>query len=315
MYLGAVSACAAEPDTVGLQPPQAVSNRKTNPDPAPNSRTAGHSDAGALDGILAVTDEHGRKVYVNAAPASPAKRTQPAPAPQHVQNPRPPDSPSRQTSVLVYWNSSQNRWQTVPPPTAPAMKAARSAASDVAGLLGQQLSATSGSSAPNPQSRATTTPGFGVVDWKQIDAAIEQAAARHNVDPNLVRAMIKVESNFNPWAVSRKGAMGLMQLMPETARHLNVSHPFDPQENVDAGVRHLRRLLDNFGGDVRLSLAAYNAGETAVTQHAGIPNFTETRNYVKQITSRYWTGIPPLHNATTLRVFRDTNGILTIRSD
>ena len=289
MHWGTVPVRAAEPDT------------------------AGRGNSGALDGISAVKDEHGRTVYVNAPPAEPAKR--PAPEnPQHRQNQRVPAPAPQQASVLIYWNSRQNRWQTVPPPSAPAMKAARHAASDVAGLLALPPSPALNSAAPSTHSRATT-PAFGTADWKQIDAAIEQAAARHNVDPNLVRAMIKVESNFNPWAVSRKGAMGLMQLMPGTARQLNVSHPFDPQENVDAGVRHLRRLLDNYGGDVRLSLAAYNAGETAVAQHAGIPNFAETRNYVKQITSRYWTGMPALHSTTPLRIFRDANGVLTIRSD
>ena len=123
---------------------------------------------------------------------------------------------------------------------------------------------------------------------QEIDAAINQAAARHNVDPSLVRAVIKVESNFNPNAVSRKGAMGLMQLMPQTARQLKVNNPFDPEQNVDAGVRQLKHLMESYGGDVRLTLAAYNAGPGAVARSAGIPHFAETRDYVKRITKLYY---------------------------
>ena len=129
----------------------------------------------------------------------------------------------------------------------------------------------------------------------EIDAAVERAAGRHNVDPNLVRALIKVESNFNPNAVSSKGAMGLMQLMPQTARELHLTNPFDPEENVDAGVRHLKKLMESFGGDVRLSLAAYNAGAGAVVRSAGIPHYTETRNYVKRITQLYNGGSGTAH--------------------
>ena len=123
-----------------------------------------------------------------------------------------------------------------------------------------------------------------------IDKAIEDSAAKHNVDPNLVRALVKVESNFNPSAVSRKGAMGLMQLMPATAKELKVTNPFDPAQNVDAGVRHLKGLLNNFNGDVSLSLAAYNAGQGAVQRNRGVPPFAETRNYVRRITSLYGGG-------------------------
>jgi hypothetical protein len=128
---------------------------------------------------------------------------------------------------------------------------------------------------------------------QDIDAAIDAAAARHHVDPSLVRSVVKVESNFNPNAVSRKGAMGLMQLMPSTARSLNVSNPFDPAQNVDAGVRHLRKLLDSYGGNVRLSLAAYNAGSGAVARSAGVPHFRETQDYVRRITNLYHGGGEP----------------------
>src|SRR6202521_1205393 len=165
------------------------------------------------------------------------------------------------------------------------------------------------------QSHQTLNRAFTAQD---IDAAIDQAAARHNVDPSLVRSVVKVESNFNPNAVSRKGAMGLMQLMPSTARSLNVSNPFDPQQNVDAGVRHLRRLLDSYGGDVSLSLAAYNAGSGAVARSAGVPHFRETQNYVRRITNLYNGGSEPgsyifgnpVHEP--VHVQRDARGVLHI---
>jgi len=133
---------------------------------------------------------------------------------------------------------------------------------------------------------------------------------------------VKVESNFNPHAVSRKGAMGLMQLMPSTARSLNVSDPFDPAQNVDAGVRHLRKLLDNYNGNVRLSLAAYNAGSGAVARSAGVPHFRETQNYVRRITSLYNGGgdVGPSFGASSgafpvhepVRMERDARGVLYI---
>jgi hypothetical protein len=111
-----------------------------------------------------------------------------------------------------------------------------------------------------------------------------------------VRAVIKAESNFNSRAVSKKGAMGLMQLTPGTAKRLKVSDPFDPAENVDAGVRHLKSLLANYNGDVARSLAAYNAGPGAVARANGVPNYSETRHYVKQITKMF-RGNTPLEAA------------------
>ena len=150
---------------------------------------------------------------------------------------------------------------------------------------------------------------------EDIDASILQAAARHNVDPNLVRAVIKVESNFNPNAVSRKGAMGLMQLMPSTARQLKVQNPFDPEQNVDAGVRHLKQLLESYGGDVRLTLAAYNAGAGAVSRSSGVPRYAETQNYVRRITNLYYGGGDFNSSSVAhdpVRVQRDARGVLYI---
>jgi soluble lytic murein transglycosylase-like protein len=190
------------------------------------------------------------------------------------------------------------------------MGAARSAAAEVNRYLNHE-SDRDGSAPSFLRSNAPVSP-------QQVDAAIEQAAARHNVDPNLVRSVIKVESNFNPNAVSRKGAMGLMQLMPSTARSLHVTNPFDPQQNVDAGVRHLKQLLESYGGNVKLSLAAYNAGAGAVARSSGIPRFSETQNYVRRITELYYGGADPrahvLGNVVhdPVRVERDARGVLYI---
>ena len=146
----------------------------------------------------------------------------------------------------------------------------------------------------------------------EVDASIVMAAARHNVDPNLVRAIVRVESNFNPRAVSRKGAMGLMQLMPATAHSLNVNNAFDPNQNVDAGVRHLKSLLDNYNGNVPLTLAAYNAGSGAVKRNNGIPPFRETQDYIRKITNLYSGGIVP---ARKFHVSRDDQGHMIISND
>lgn len=116
--------------------------------------------------------------------------------------------------------------------------------------------------------------------------AVESVARRHALDPALVRAVIEAESNYNPYAVSPKGAEGLMQLMPPTARRFGVANSFNFAENLQGGVRYLRYLLDLFG-DERLAVAAYNAGEKAVIRYGGIPPFPETRSYVQKVTQRY----------------------------
>ncbi|WP_306549157.1 lytic transglycosylase domain-containing protein [Desulfobulbus sp.] len=118
-----------------------------------------------------------------------------------------------------------------------------------------------------------------------INAFIQAAANEHGVDPLLIKAIIKAESNFDPTAVSPKGAQGLMQLMPATARDLQVADPFDPQDNITGGAKYLRFLLDSYEGDVELSLAAYNAGPGNVKN--AIPNFPETRTYVAKVLDNY----------------------------
>jgi soluble lytic murein transglycosylase-like protein len=122
-----------------------------------------------------------------------------------------------------------------------------------------------------------------------IETHIEGVAKTHKVDPALVRAVIEVESAWNPRAVSHKGALGLMQLMPATAAKYGVRNAFDPKENVSGGVRHLRFLLDLFGDDVRLALAAYNAGENAVARYNGVPPYNETRAYIRRLETLYGT--------------------------
>ena len=253
-----------------------------------SAQAAGLPGSETGNGAIIVAQEEGRVVYVNdAIPRKPKRSSAP------------------QESDYTYWSVREHRWKPVYRTNRVEMRAARSAADEVREMM-------------TPDSEPTLTPvaSSSFMTPVQIDTAIEKAAERHNVDPNLVRAVVKVESNFNPRAVSRKGAMGLMQLMPFTARQLKVTNPFDPQQNVDAGVRHLKQLLDNFGGDVKLTLAAYNAGTNAVLRSSGMPPYAETRNYVKRITQLYWgtdgKGNQFIGGAShdPVRVYRDADGVL-----
>ena len=253
--------------------------------------------------LITPTDEHGHKVYVN----------EPAPARARHTDSQQSEAPQTRRASLVYWSSKENRWKPVPPANTASMQAARSAAAEVSQYVTPGYGHDSTQSA-NAKILAANSRGHQA-SQEEIDSSIVMAAARHNVDPNLVRAVVKVESNFNSNAVSRKGAMGLMQLMPSTARELKVSNPFDPDQNVDAGVRHLKQLLENYRGDVNLTLAAYNAGSGAVARSAGIPHYAETQNYVRRITNLYYGGFdlsPSGPSHEPVRVQRDARGVLYI---
>lgn len=119
------------------------------------------------------------------------------------------------------------------------------------------------------------------------DSHINQVSRRYNVDPYLIKAVIKAESDFDCYALSKMGAQGLMQLMPETARELNVRNPFNAHENIDGGTRYLRSMLDIFDGNIPLSLAAYNAGPTLVKRLRKIPRIPETMDYVRKVLTHY----------------------------
>jgi len=148
------------------------------------------------------------------------------------------------------------------------------------------LAASVGSPAPRRAPHVQPSAPQGSSRAAAYDHLIETYARRHGLSADLVRAVIKAESAFNPYAISPKGAMGLMQLMPSTAATYGVLNPFDPEENIRAGVAYLRHLLDRYEGKLELALAAYNAGPGAVDRHGEkIPPYRETRNYVRKIIS------------------------------
>jgi len=125
-------------------------------------------------------------------------------------------------------------------------------------------------------------------DDGRLDRIVRDAAARHQVDPALVKAVISTESGWNPQAVSRKGAVGLMQLIPGTAQRFGVGNPFDPAQNVEGGTTYLKALLDRYNGDLSKTLAAYNAGEHAVDASRGVPAYLETQRYVQKVQNAYF---------------------------
>ena len=150
-------------------------------------------------------------------------------------------------------------------------------------LLGNVSRTTQGSSEVSPEVSAAEQ-----TNRKKIEEMIREVSARYRVDPALVRAVIQTESNWNTSAVSRKGALGLMQLVPGTAQQLGVNNAFDPKQNLDGGVRYLHTLLERYNGDLDRTLAAYNAGPGAVDRAGGIPRYRETREYVHKVTDSYF---------------------------
>jgi soluble lytic murein transglycosylase-like protein len=139
------------------------------------------------------------------------------------------------------------------------------------------------------KTKRTFTRPIGVYNYpKSYEEEIFRAAKQYNIDPDLVKAIIKVESNFSSTAVSQKGAVGIMQLMPETARDYSVNDPFNPTENINGGTRYLKDLMEMFNGNLRLALAAYNAGQNAVIKYGfRIPPYAETIDYVERVLTHY----------------------------
>ncbi|MBI2186052.1 MAG: lytic transglycosylase domain-containing protein [Acidobacteria bacterium] len=164
---------------------------------------------------------------------------------------------------------------------------------------------------PNAPAIRTTRPVATSGAGDRFESLVQEYAARHGLRPDLVRAVIQVESGFNPLARSPKGAMGLMQLMPGTAREVGVRNAFDPAENVRGGTAYLRQLLDRYDGNEELALAAYNAGFDAVDRHGGhVPPYAETRNYVRKVASAADVVRAPAGYAGSTRVIYKTVDII-----
>jgi transglycosylase-like protein with SLT domain len=175
---------------------------------------------------------------------------------------------------------------TTPPPARMTAAAKNAAASSNATKGNQVASGLNGTSTVNVSQAGAGGSSHGL-SAARLEELVQSTAARHGVNANLVRAVIETESGGNPSAVSRKGAVGLMQLMPTTALELGVKNMYSAEQNLEAGVRYLHTLLDRYNGDLDRALAAYNAGAGAVDRAGGVPKYRETREYVKKVTSNY----------------------------
>jgi Transglycosylase SLT domain len=167
----------------------------------------------------------------------------------------------------------------------------------------------------------TTLPPEPPAHESRLDRLVNESAQRHNVDAGLVRAVIQAESGWNSQAISRKGAVGLMQLIPETGRKYGARNLFDPAQNIDAGTSYLKTLLDRYDNDLEKTLAAYNAGENAVDRFGGVPAYAETQKYVQRVSDRYFesnSSRNPSHWAppkSPMRKTADSSGRVTFTNE
>jgi soluble lytic murein transglycosylase-like protein len=175
---------------------------------------------------------------------------------------------------------------TAPPPPRVTASSKNNATSSNATKGDQSASGLNGGSSVGLSQKSAS--GANRLSSARLEELVQSTAARHGVDANLVRAVIETESGGNPSAVSRKGAVGLMQLMPTTALELGVKNMYSAEQNLEAGVRYLHTLIDRYGGDLDKALAAYNAGAGAVDRAGGVPHYRETVDYVKKVTNNYF---------------------------
>ena len=217
--------------------------------------------------IAATVDASGRMTFVNSNPSGGSQKAR---SRSTISAPPAPVAPRSTPDV-----------DRTPPPYVPAAaeKPKRVVEKLPPAIPSTADTESTGSFVKPPATESATDP---------MERIVRQAAERHKVDPALVKAVISTESGWNPNAISHKGAEGLMQLIPSTAERFGVGNPLDPAQNVEGGTTYLKWLLDRYNGDLRKTLAAYNAGEGAVDQHGGVPRYRETQQYVQKVTHAYF---------------------------